>query len=160
MLSSRGRDCSALIRGFGFSAGLYRIFGLRFALAFGTLITVGQAFGTGAACVLPPTTRPRAGHGSRGAYSFWGTIVRVAGYMSYRAHLQHAAAPYRPRVGIAVCVGLITGITTGVGIVVTPLRTTPTTFPSAASAASASPSSFVDLLGRRFSIQWRCWMCG
>src|SRR6202451_2225884 len=32
------------IRGFAFGAGLYRILGLEFALAFGILITVGQLF--------------------------------------------------------------------------------------------------------------------
>lgn len=32
------------IRGFGFGAGLYRIVGLRFAVAFAVLITVGQIF--------------------------------------------------------------------------------------------------------------------
>src|SRR5580658_7530022 len=32
------------IRGFAFAAGLYKILGLEFALAFGVLITVGQLF--------------------------------------------------------------------------------------------------------------------
>jgi hypothetical protein len=32
------------IRGFGFSAGLYRIVGLEFAMVFGLLVTVGQIY--------------------------------------------------------------------------------------------------------------------
>ena len=43
----------AAIRGVGIGAGLYRIVGLRFAIAFALLIAVGQTFDTPAVCVLP-----------------------------------------------------------------------------------------------------------
>jgi hypothetical protein len=41
------------IRGFGFGAGLYKIVGICFAVAFALLITIGQIFVTLAGCVLP-----------------------------------------------------------------------------------------------------------
>src|SRR5260370_15929214 len=87
--AARGRDHYPLpwealfsaIRGFAFSVGLYRIVGLRFAIAFGTLITIGQVFAysrgmrpaTDYAAARRPRLTPR---------QFWGTIVRAVGYIA------------------------------------------------------------------------------
>src|SRR5580704_1601535 len=43
----------AAVRGLAFGAGLYKILGFRFAIAFAVLITIGQVFAYSAACALP-----------------------------------------------------------------------------------------------------------
>ena len=107
------------IRGFGFGVGLYRILGLRFAVAFSVLITLGQIFAYSyglrpgmdyAASRRPRLTRRR----------FWGTVVRTAGFMAtalicsaFIRHVDHAWF-------FATRVGLVTGIVTGVGATVNP----------------------------------------
>src|SRR5436190_15411332 len=68
------------IRGFGFGAGLYRIVGFRFAIAFALLITIGQTFaysrGMRPAMDYVAARRPRLTR-----RQFWGTVVRTVGYM-------------------------------------------------------------------------------
>src|SRR6202022_5402 len=70
----------AAIRGFAFGAGLYRILGLGFAIAFAILITVGQVFaysrGMRPAMDYTASRRPRLTR-----RQFWGTVVRAAGYI-------------------------------------------------------------------------------
>jgi len=109
----------AAIRGFGFGAGLYRILGLRFAIAFAVLITAGQIFaysrGMRPALDYVATRRPRLTR-----RQFWGTVVRTIGYIAsalvcsaFIRHVEHVWA-------FAIRVGLVTGIVTGLGVTVNP----------------------------------------
>ncbi len=125
--ASRGLDHYSLfwegmfsaIRGLAFGAGLYRILGFGFAIAFAILITVGQIFaysrGMRPAADYAAMRRPRLTR-----RQFWGTVVRTFGYMvtalicsTFIHHVNHAWL-------FAIRVGLVTGIVTGVGITVNP----------------------------------------
>jgi hypothetical protein len=107
------------IRGFGFGAGLYRIVGFRFAIAFALLITIGQTFaysrGMRPAIDYVAARRPRITR-----RQFWGTVVRTFGYMASAlvcsAFIHHLENPW----SFAIRVGFVTGIVTGVGITVNP----------------------------------------
>src|SRR5258708_39804755 len=107
------------IRGFAFGAGLYRILGFGFAIAFAILITVGQIFaysrGLRPAMDYAASRRPRLSR-----RQFWGTVIRTFGYMvtalicsAFIHHVDHAWF-------FAIRVGLVTGIVTGVGATVNP----------------------------------------
>jgi hypothetical protein len=107
------------IRGFGFGAGLYRILGIQFAIAFATLITFGQviayARGMRPAIDYAAFRRPRLTR-----RQFWGTLVRTVGYIAtalicgtFIHHLDHVWS-------FAIRVGLVTGLVTGVGVTVNP----------------------------------------
>jgi hypothetical protein len=125
--ASRGLDHYSLfwegvfsaIRGFAFGAGLYRILGFGFAIAFAILITVGQIFaysrGMRPAAEYAASRRPRLTR-----RQFWGTVIRAGGYMAtalicsaFIHHLDHAWS-------FAIRVGLVTGLVTGVGVTVNP----------------------------------------
>jgi hypothetical protein len=107
------------IRAAGFGAGLYRLVGLGFAVAFAVLITVGQisAYSRG----MRPATdyaafrRPRLTR-----RQFWGTVIRTIGYIvtalicsTFIHHVQH---PWL----FAIRVGLVTGVVTAVGATLNP----------------------------------------
>ena len=107
------------IRGLGFGAGLYRILGFRFAIAFAILITVGQIIaysrGMRPSMDYSASRRPRLTR-----RLFWGTVVRTIGYISTALvcsalirHVDHAWS-------FAIRVGLVTGIVTGVGVTINP----------------------------------------
>jgi hypothetical protein len=107
------------IRAFGFGAGLYRILGLNFAIAFSLLITAGQVFaysrGMRPATDYAASRRPRLTR-----RQFWGTVVRTIGYTAAALicsalvhHVDHAWS-------FAIRVGLVTGLVTGVGTTVNP----------------------------------------
>ncbi len=107
------------IRGLAFGAGLYRILGLEFAIAFAILITAGQVFaysrGMRPALDYGASRRPRLTR-----RQFRGTVIRTVGYMAtalicsaFIHHVDHAWS-------FAIRVGLVTGIVTGVGITVNP----------------------------------------
>jgi hypothetical protein len=107
------------IRGFGVGAGLYRIVGSGFAIAFAILITVGQVFaywrGMRPATDYSALRRPRITR-----RQFWGTVVRTFGYTAaalicsmFIHHVDHAWS-------FAIRVGLVTGIVTGVGVTINP----------------------------------------
>jgi hypothetical protein len=107
------------IRGFGFGAGLYRILGFGFAIAFAVLITIGQIFaysrGMRPALDYSAARRPRLSR-----RQLWGTVIRTIGYMvtallcsAFIHHVDHAWL-------FAIRVGLVTGIVTGVGGSITP----------------------------------------
>jgi hypothetical protein len=107
------------IRAFGFGAGLYRILGLNFAIAFGLLITAGQVFaysrGMRPATDYAASRRPRLTR-----RQFWGTVIRTIGYTAaalicsaFVHHVDHAWS-------FAIRVGLVTGLVTGVGVTVNP----------------------------------------
>jgi hypothetical protein len=107
------------IRAFGFGAGLYRILGLGFAIAFAILITVGQVVaysrGMRPATDYSASRRPRLSR-----RQFVGTVIRTVGYIAtalicsaFIHRVDHAWA-------FAIRVGLVTGIVTGVGGTLTP----------------------------------------
>src|SRR5580704_10784385 len=107
------------IRGLAFGAGLYRILGLEYAIAFGTLITIGQIFvysrGLRPAIDYAASRRPRLTR-----RQFWGTVLRTVGYTAaallcsiFVHHVDHAWL-------FAIRVGLVTGLVTGVGAAVIP----------------------------------------
>ncbi len=107
------------IRGFAFGAGLYRTLGFGFAIAFASLITVGQVFaysrGMRSALDYEASRRPRLTR-----RQFWGTVVRTAGYIAtalicstFIRHVDHAWL-------FAIRVGFVTGIVTGIGATVNP----------------------------------------
>ena len=107
------------IRGFGYGAGLYRILGFGFAIAFGILITVGQIFayshGMRPAIDYEASRRPRLTR-----RQFKGTLVRTVGFMAtalicsaFVHHVDHAWS-------FAIRVGLVIGTVTGVGTMVNP----------------------------------------
>jgi hypothetical protein len=107
------------IRAFGFSAGLYRIVGLEFAIAFSLLITAGQivAYSRG---MRPGTDYAASRRPRLTRRQFWGTVVRTIGYTAaallcsaFIHHVDHAWL-------FAIRVGLVTGIVTGVGATVNP----------------------------------------
>src|SRR5271169_848448 len=69
------------IRGAAFGAGLYRILGLEYAIAFGTLITVGQVFAYSRG--MRPSIDYVASRRSRiTRRQFSGTVVRTLGYIA------------------------------------------------------------------------------
>jgi hypothetical protein len=125
--ASRGLDHYALplealfgaVRGLAFGAGLYKILGFRFAIAFAVLITIGQVFaysrGMRPAIDYVASRRPRLTR-----RQFWGTVVRTIGYIAtalvcsaFVHHVEHAWS-------FALRVGLVTGLVTGVGVTVNP----------------------------------------
>lgn len=102
------------IRGFAFGAGLYRILGFGFAIAFAILVTVGQVFayshGMRPATDYAADRRPRLSR-----RQFRGTVVRTFGFMATAlicsAFIHHLDHPWL----FAFRVGLVTGIVTAVG---------------------------------------------
>jgi len=107
------------IRGLAFGAGLYRILGFGFAIAFAILITVGQVLaysrGMRPALDYEASRRPRLTRRHS-----WGIVVRTVGYMvtalicsAFIHHVDHAWS-------FAIRVGLVTGIVTGVGVTFNP----------------------------------------
>ena len=107
------------IRGLAFGAGLYRILGFGFAIAFAILITVGQvlAYSRG---MRPALDYEASRHPRLTRRHFWGIVVRTVGYMvtalicsAFIHHVDHAW-PF------AIRVGLVTGIVTGVGVTFNP----------------------------------------
>lgn len=111
--------CFSAIRAFGFGAGLYRIVGLEFALAFGLLITAGQivayARGMRPALDYEASRRPRLTR-----RQFWGTVVRTVGYMvsalACSVLIHHVDHPW----AFALRIGIVTGLVTGLGVTVNP----------------------------------------
>ncbi len=107
------------IRGVAFGAGLYRILGFGFAIAFAILITGGQLFaysrGIRPATDYAASRRPRLTR-----RVFWATVIRTGGYMVTAlicsAFIHHVDHPW----SFAIRVGLVIGIVTGVGGTVYP----------------------------------------
>jgi hypothetical protein len=107
------------IRGAGFGAGLYRILGFRFAIAFAIVITIGQVFaysrGMRPAMDYVAVRRPRMTR-----RQFRATVARTAGYivtaLLCSALIRHVDHPWL----FAIRVGVVTGVATGFGTIVTP----------------------------------------
>jgi len=125
--ASRGLDHYSLlweglfsaVRGFAFAAGLYRILGFGFAIAFAILITAGQVFAYSRG-MRPATDYAAARRPRLTRRQFWGTVIRTIGYTvsalicsAFIHHVDHAWL-------FAIRVGLVTGIVTGVGGSITP----------------------------------------
>jgi hypothetical protein len=109
----------AAIRGLGFGAGLYKILGFGFAIAFAALITAGQVFAYSRG-MRPATDYSAARRPRLSRRQFWGTVIRTFGYMVSAlicsAFIHHLDHPWF----FAIRVGLVTGIVTGVGVTVNP----------------------------------------
>lgn len=107
------------LRGLGFGVGLYRSLGIEFAIAFGVLITSGQvfAYSRGMRPALDYVASPRTRLSRR---QFWGTVVRTIGYIA--SALICGALVHRADHAwvFAIRVGLVTGLVTGIGILVNP----------------------------------------
>lgn len=107
------------IRGVGFAAGLYLRVGLRFALTFAILITIGQIIiysrGLRPATDYSAERRPRLSR-----RLFWGAVRRTLGYIATAlfcsAFIRHIDNAWL----FAIRVGLTTGLVTGIGITITP----------------------------------------
>lgn len=108
------------VRGAGFAAGLYRIAGLNFAIAFALLVTLGQivAYHRGVRPDIDYSSsrRPRLSRRQLAA-----TVQRTIGYLAtalicsvFVRHLDH---PWL----FALRMGLVTGLVTAVGVMVNPL---------------------------------------
>ena len=107
------------IRGFAFGAGLYRILGFGFAIAFAILITVGQvlAYSRG---IRPATDYASSRRPRLTRRLLWATVIRAVGYMvtalicsAFVHHVDHAWS-------FAIRVGLVTGLVTGLGATLVP----------------------------------------
>jgi hypothetical protein len=109
----------AALRGIAFGAGLYKIVGFRFAIAFAILITFGQILaysrGVRPALAYSASLRPRFT-----LRLFWTTVVRTVGYTATAlicsAFIRHVDHPWF----FAIRVGLVTGMVTGVGMTFNP----------------------------------------
>ena len=107
------------IRGGGFAIGLYPLVGLRFAVAFGILSTVGQviAYSRGMRPGLDYAAKRRPRLTRR---QFQGTVVRTFGNLAAAlicsALVHHVDHPWL----FAIRVGLVTGLVTGLGVTVYP----------------------------------------
>jgi hypothetical protein len=107
------------IRGLAFGAGLSKILGFRFAIAFAVLLTIGQVFAYSRG--MRPAIDYVASRRSRlTRRQFRGTIVRTVGYIAtalvcsaFVHHVEHVWS-------FALRVGLVTGLVTGVGATVNP----------------------------------------
>jgi len=125
--AARGRDHYSLpwegvfsaIRGFGFGAGLYRMVGFRFAIAFALLITIGQIFAYSRG-MRPAIDYVAARHPRLTRRQLRGTLVRTVGYIAsalicstFIHHVENTWA-------FGIRVGLVTGLVTGVGMTVNP----------------------------------------
>jgi hypothetical protein len=108
------------IRAAGFAAGLWRMAGAPFALAFAVLITAGQviAYSRGMRPGVDYVSRRRPRFTRR---QWWGTVLRTAGYI---ASAMLCGLLVRRQVAdawrFALRLGIVTGLVTGVGITVNP----------------------------------------
>jgi len=107
------------IRGFAFGTGLYRILGLEYATAFGTLITIGQIFaysrGMRPSIDYVASRRPRITR-----RQFWGTVVRTVGYIATALVCSALVHRFDHAWSFAIRIGLVTGLVTGIGVSVNP----------------------------------------
>jgi hypothetical protein len=107
------------IRGCAFGAGLYRIVGLPFAVAFGTLITAGQvlAYARGMRPSLDYSASRRPRFSRR---HMWGVIARTVGYIATALICSALVQQVDHVWSFAIRLGLVTGLVTAVGTVINP----------------------------------------
>jgi hypothetical protein len=107
------------IRGAAFTVGLWPLTGLRYAVGFGVLSTVGQAiaysFGMRPALDYVAKLRPRLSRRQA-----WGTVNRSIGYLAAALLCSHFVRHLEHPWLFALRVGLVTGVVTGVGGTLTP----------------------------------------
>ena len=107
------------IRGLAFGAGLYRILGLEYAIAFATLITVGQVFAYSRG-MRPATDYAASRRPGLTRRQFRGTVVRTVGYISTALVCSALVHRFEHAWYFAIRVGLVTGLVTGIGVTVNP----------------------------------------
>ena len=107
------------IRGFAFAAGLYRIVGLRFAMAFGVLMTAGQiiAYLRG---VRPSMDYEAARHARLTRRQLWASVVRTVAYVVAALLCNAVVQPVADAWTLAIRLGLVTGLVTTAGSMVNP----------------------------------------
>jgi hypothetical protein len=109
----------AAVRGLAFGAGLYKSLGFAFAIAFATLVTLGQVVaysrGMRPAIDYAASRRPRLTR-----RQFWGTVERTLGYIATALVCGVLAHRVDHPWLFAVRVGLVTGVVTGIGVTVNP----------------------------------------
>jgi len=107
------------IRGFGFSAGLYRTLGLPYALTFGVLITLGQITaylrGMRPGMEYSASRRPRLSR-----RQLWGAVVRTVGYIATAMVCSLLIRQVDHAWVFALRLGLVTGLVTAVGSTINP----------------------------------------
>lgn len=109
----------AAIRGVAFGAGLYRIAGLGFAIPFAFLITAGQVFAYSRG--LRPAMDYEASRRSRlTRRQLWVTLIRTFGYIASALICSALIHRVDHVWSLAIRIGLVTGIVTGVGATVNP----------------------------------------
>jgi hypothetical protein len=117
--SLRWEALFAAMRGTAFASGLHQILGVRFAIAFAVLVTVGQivayARGMRPGMDYAANRRPRFTRRQLGA-----TVTRAVGYMATALLCSFLAHRVDDAWLFALRVGLVTGVATAVGSVVTP----------------------------------------
>ena len=117
--SLRWEGLFSAIRGFAFGAGLYRILGLEYAIAFGVLITAGQVFAYSRG--MRPSTDYVASRRPRLTRRlFWATVVRTVGYIATALICSALVRRVDHVWSFAIRVGVVTGLVTGVGGTVYP----------------------------------------
>lgn len=109
----------SLIRSIGFATGLYFLMGLRFAVAFAVLTTLGQirAYTRG---MRPGIDYSASKHPRITPRQFWGTVVRVVGYTATALLCSFLFHRITHVWLFALRIGLVTGLVTGIGISLTP----------------------------------------
>jgi hypothetical protein len=107
------------IRSAGFAIGLYPTVGVRFAIAFGLLATVGQviAYSRNVRPSLDYVADRRPRFTER---QFWATVVRTVGYLSAALICSALVHHVDHSVYFAVRLGLVTGLVTAVGVTLNP----------------------------------------
>jgi hypothetical protein len=107
------------IRSAGFAIGLYPTVGVRFAIAFGLLATVGQVVeysrNVRPSMDYVADRRPRFT-----ARQFWATVVRTVGYLAAALICSALVHHVDHSVYFAVRLGLVTGLVTAVGVTLNP----------------------------------------
>jgi hypothetical protein len=108
------------IRAAGFAAGLWRMAGPTFAVAYAALSTAGQVFAymRGMRPGLDYASARKARFTRR---QFWGTVQRVIGQIAAAMLCSWLFQPIDHPWLLALRVGLVTGLVTGIGITVNPL---------------------------------------
>jgi hypothetical protein len=107
------------IRSAGFAIGLYPTVGVRFAIAFGLLATVGQviAYSRNVRPSMDYVADRRPRFTER---QFWATVVRTVGYLSAALICSALVHHVDHSVYFAVRLGLVTGLMTAVGVTLNP----------------------------------------
>ena len=107
------------IRSAGFAIGLYPTVGVRFAIAFGLLATVGQviAYSRNVRPSMDYVADRRPRFTER---QFWATVVRTVGYLSAALICSALVHHVDHSVYFAVRLGLVTGLVTAVGVTLNP----------------------------------------